>query len=73
MIALLDVTKNNVMIYIIIVDLHLTVGLYHVMVTMGCSGLLEEVSYFYYFNLCDFHSCKKNWKKLIRVNKGLSK
>lgn len=45
MIALLDVTKNNVMIYIIIVDLHLTVGLYHVMVTMGCLGLLEEVSF----------------------------
>ena len=73
MIALLDVTKNNIMIYMIIVDLHFTVGLYHVMVSMGCLGLLEEVSYFYYFNLCDFHSCKKNCKKLIRVNKGLSK
>ena len=73
MIALLDVTKNNIMIYMIIVGLHFTVGLYHVMVSMGCLGLLEEVSYFYYFNLCDFHSCKKNCKKLIRVNKGLSK
>ena len=73
MIALLDVTKNNIMIYMIIVDLHLTVGLYHVMVSMSCLGLLEEVSYFYYFNLCDFHSYKKNCKKLIRVNKGLSK
>ena len=34
MIALLDVTKNNIMIYMIIVDLHFTVGLYHVMVSM---------------------------------------
>ena len=73
MIALLDVTKNNIMIYMIIVDLHFTVGLYHVMVSMGCLGLLEEVSYFHYFNLCDFHSYKKNCKKLIHVNKGLSK
>lgn len=56
MITLLDVTKNNIMIYMIIVDLHFTVGLYHVMVSMGCLGLLEEVSYFHYFNLCDFHS-----------------
>ena len=73
MIALLDVTKNNIMIYMIIVDLHFTVGLYHVMVSMGCLGLLEEVSYFYYFNLCDFRSYKKNCKKLICVNKGLCK
>ena len=28
----------------IIVDLHLTVGLYHVMVSIGCLGLLGEVN-----------------------------
>ena len=33
------------MIYMIIVDLHLTVDLFHVMASMGCLGLLEEVSY----------------------------
>ena len=53
-----------IMIYMIIVDLHLTVGLYHVMASLGSLGLLGEVSHFYYFNLCDFH----NYKKLQKVN-----
>ena len=46
----------TLVIYMIIVDLHLTAGL---MVSMGCLGLLGEVSYFYYFNLCDFQNYKK--------------
>ena len=60
MIALLDVTKNNYDLYDYCESTsHCALVFIIVIVSMGCLGLLEEVSYFYYFNLCDFHSYKK--------------